>query len=92
MSSSVCGINFAFSDGTTKSYTLGPFAVNSAAVLQFKNRVKNFDSVDESSSKKFTNLKEYVVSENGAEMTGIKSATITTSNTTRIYDAATYGG
>ena len=92
MSSSICGINFAFSDGTTKSYALGPFAVNSAAVLQFRNRVQNFNSVDSTSQKKFTNLKEYVVSENGAAMTGIKSATITTSNITRIYDAATYGG
>lgn len=92
MSSSVCGINFAFSDGTTKSFTLGPFAVNSAAVLQFKNRVQTFDSVETTSQKKFTNLKDYVVSENGAAMTGIKSATITTSQTTRIYDAATYGG
>ena len=91
MSSSVCGINFAFSDGTTKSYALGPFAVNSAAVLQFKNRLQNFNTVDATEQKKFTNLADYMVSENGAAFTGIKSATITVSQTTRIYDAATYG-
>ncbi len=92
MSSSTLTINFAFSDSTTKNYSMGPFAANSAAVLQFKNRVKMFNSVDEISQKKFTNLAEVLKSENGAELTGIKSAIITTSQATRIYDAANYGG
>ena len=92
MSSSVLAINFAFADGTTRSYTLGDFAVSSDAVQNFKNRVKTFDSVDETTHKKFTNLTTVVKSENGADLTGIKSATITTSNNTRIYDAANYGG
>lgn len=90
MSSSICAVNFAYADGTTKSYSLGPFAVNSDAVTNFKNRLKNFDSTDSLSSKKFTNLADYLVSENGAALTGIKNATITTSNVRRIFDAATY--
>ncbi len=92
MSSSVLTVNFAFGDGTTKSYSVGDYAMNSGAVQNFKDRVKKYNSVDETSHKKFTNLNEVLKSDNGASITGIKSATITTSNITRIYDAATYGG
>ena len=92
MSNSVLEIKFAFGDGTTKSYSMGDYAVNSDAVLNFKNRVRKYDSVDETSQKKFTNLIEVLKSDNGASITGIKSASIITSQTTRIYDAATYGG
>lgn len=92
MSSSICSVNFAFSDGTTKMYSLGPFDVTSTAVSQFKTRLRNFNSVDETTQKKFTNLFDQLKSENGAALTGIKSASITTSEITRIYDAATYGG
>lgn len=92
MSSSVLAVNFAFADGTTRNISVGDYAVNSDAVQNFKNRVKNFNAVDETSQKKFTNLVKAYKSDNGAEITGIKSATITTSQITRIYDAATYGG
>lgn len=90
MSSSICAVNFAYADGTTKSYSLGPFNVNSDAVTNFKNRLKNFDATESLSNKKFTNLSDALVSENGAALTGIKTATITTSNVRRIFDAATY--
>lgn len=90
MSSSVTAINFAYADGTTRSYSLGPFAVTSTAVLNFKNRVRNFNSVDETAQKKITNLFDVLKSENGAQITGIKAASITTSNTQRIFDAANY--
>ena len=90
MSSAICAVNFAYADGTTKSYSLGPFAVNSAAVSNFKSRLQNFDNVESLSNKKFTNLASVLVSENGLALTGIKTATITVSQTTRIYDAATY--
>lgn len=90
MSSAICAVNFAYGDGTTKSYSLGPFAVNSSAVLNFKNRLQNFNTIDTTEQKKFTNLADYMVSENGSAFTGIKSATITVSQTTRIFDAATY--
>lgn len=92
MSSSSLSVNFAFADATTKSYIFEPFAVNSVAVSQFKNRLRNFNAVDETTQKKYTNLAKFLVSENGAELTGIKSASITTSQVTRIYDAANYGG
>ena len=92
MSSSALSVNFAFADATTKSYTFDPFAANSVAVQQFKTRLRNFNSVDETSQKKFTNLVTFLKSENGAELTGIKSAHITTSQVTRVYDAANYGG
>ena len=92
MSSAICAVNFAYGDGTTKSYSLGPFAVNSASVTNFKNRLQNFNTVDATEQKKFTNLADYMVSENGAAFIGIKSASITVSNVRRIYDAATYGG
>ena len=52
MSSAICAVNFAYGDGTTKSYSLGPFAVNSAAALQFKNRLQNFNTVDATEQKK----------------------------------------
>ena len=90
MSNSVTTINFAFADGTTKSYSMGPFAVSSASVLNFKNRVQSFNSADAQEQKKFTNLFDAVKSDNGAAVTGVKSATITTSQTQRIFDASTY--
>jgi len=92
MSSAICAVNFAFADGTAKSYALGDFNVNSDAVTYFKSRLQKFNSVDTTSQKKFTNLATVLKSENGADYTGIKSATITVSQTTRIYDAVTYGG
>ena len=90
MSSAICAVNFAYADGTAKGYSLGPFNVNSDAVTYFKNRLQNFNKVDATEQKKFTNLADYMVSENGAAFTGIKSATITVSQVTRIFDAATY--
>ena len=90
MSSGVTAINFAFADGTTKIYSLGPFDASSNAIRYFKDRVQNFNKVDETEQKKFTNLFEQLKSENGADVTGIKSATITVSQVTRIFDAATY--
>ena len=90
MSSAICAVNFAYADGTAKGYSLGPFNVNSDAVTYFKTRLQNFNKVDATEQKKFTNLADYMVSENGAAFTGIKSATITVSQVTRIYDAATY--
>ena len=90
MSSSITAINFAYADGTTRSYSLGPFNVNSPAVINFKNRVQNFNSVDATEQKKITNLFDVMKSESGAQITGVKSASITTSQTRRIFDAATY--
>ena len=92
MSSSTLTINFAYSDATTKTFSMGTFAVNSVAVQQFKNRLRNFNSLDETTQQKFTNFGTILKSENGAALTGIKSASITTSQITRVYDAATYGG
>ena len=69
-----------------------PFANNSVAVMQFKSRLQTFNEVDTTSQKKFTNFGEILKSENGAALSGIKSASITTSQITRVYDAATYGG
>jgi len=90
MSETVCAVNFAFADGSTKSYSVGPLEVSSSAVQNFKTRLQNFNSIDETSQKKFTNLFEQLKSENGSAVTGIKSATITVSQATRIFDAATY--
>ena len=92
MSSATLTINFAYADATAKSYAVGPFAVNSDAVSNFKDRLRNFNKVDATEQKKITNLENFLSSENGAALTGIKSATITVSNVRRIYDAATYGG
>lgn len=92
MSSATLTINFAYADATAKSYAVGPFSVNSDAVSNFKDRLRNFNKVDATEQKKITNLENFLSSENGAALTGIKSATITVSQTTRIYDAATYGG
>ena len=92
MSSATLSVNFAYADATAKSYAVGPFAVNSDAVSNFKSRLQNFNKVDTTEQKKITNLENFLCSENGAALTGIKSATITVSQTTRIYDAATYGG
>lgn len=90
MSSATLAVNFAFSDGTNKSLSAGPYAVNSDAVSNFKTRLQKFNSVDETTQKKFTNLVGKFKSDSGAEITGIKSASITVSQVTRIYDAATY--
>ena len=92
MNNSVLSVNFAFADATFRSYSMGTFAISSDAVQNFKTRLRKFNSVDETSQKKFTNLADVLKSDNGANLTGIKSASITTSQTTRIYDAATYGG
>lgn len=90
MSSSTLSINFAFADATTRLYSMGTFAENSDSVKNFKDRLKKFNSVDSESGKKFTNLSDVLKSDSGAALTGIKSAHITTSQTRRIYDAATY--
>ena len=90
MSNAICTVNFAYADGTAKSYSIGPFNVNSSAITNFKNRVKTFNSVDETEQKKITNLATYLVSENGAAMTGVKSASFTVSQARRIFDASTY--
>lgn len=90
MSEITLAVNFAFADSTTKSYTFGPLSVNAVSAADFKTRLRNFNSVDETSQKKFTNIAESVKSDNGYALTGIKSATITTSQTRRIFDAATY--
>lgn len=90
MSSATLSVNFAFADATTRIYSMGTFAVNSDAVNNFKTRLQKFNSVDSTSQKKFTNLAEVLKSDNGANLSGIKSASITVSQTTRIYDAATY--
>jgi len=90
MSSAVLSVNFAFADATTRIYSMGTFAVNSDAVTNFKTRVQNFNKVDTTSSKKFTNLAEVLKSDNGAELSGVKSASVTVSQSTRIFDAATY--
>lgn len=92
MSSATLTVNFAYADATAKSYAVGPFAVNSDAVSNFKDRLRNFNKVDATEQKKITNLENFLSSENGAALTGIKNATITVSQVTRIYDAATYGG
>ena len=90
MNNSVLSVNFAFADATFRSYSMGTFAIDSDAVQNFKTRLRKFNSVDETSQKKFTNLAEVLKSDNGANLTGIKSASITTSNITRIYDASNY--
>ncbi|MBR6013837.1 MAG: hypothetical protein IK062_08675 [Selenomonadaceae bacterium] len=90
MSSAVLSVNFAFADASYRTYSMGTFAVNSVAVTQFKNRLRTFNTVDETTQKKFTNLADVLKSDSGAALSGIKSASITTSNITRIYDAATY--
>ena len=92
MSSATLTVHFAYADATAKSYAVGPFDVNSDAVTYFKNRLQNFNKVDTTEQKKTTNLENFLCSENGAALTGIKSATITVSQSTRIFDAATYGG
>ncbi len=90
MSSATLSINFAFADATFRGYSMGPFAVNSDAVNNYKTRVQNFNKVDTTSQKKFTNLAEVLKSDNGANLTGIKSASITVAQITRIFDAANY--
>jgi len=90
MSSAVLTVHFVYADATAKSYAVGPFAVNSDALNTFKTRLQNFNKVDATSQKKFTNLFEQLKSENGADVTGVKGASITVSQSTRIYDAATY--
>lgn len=92
MSSATLKVNFAYADATTRSFEMGPFAVNAVSATNFKNRLSTFNSVDETTQKKFTNFAEVMKSDNGAALTGVKSATITVSQITRIYDAATYGG
>ena len=90
MSSATVAVNFAFADATFRGYSMGTFAVNSDAVQNFKTRLQNFNKVDTTSQKKFTNLADVLKSDNGAALTGIKSASITVSNVRRIFDAATY--
>lgn len=90
MSNAVLSVNFAFADATFRGYSMGTYAISSDAVQNFKTRLRNFNSVDATTQKKYTNLAEVLKSDNGAALSGIKSATITVSQTTRIFDAATY--
>ena len=90
MNSAVLRINFAFADATTKSFEMGPFSVNDDAVTNFKTRIRNLIATDTQSGSKYTNFEKVVKSDSGAALTGVKSASITVSQVTRIYDAATY--
>ena len=90
MSSATLSVNFAFADASYRTYSMGTFAVNSDAVMNFKTRLQKFNSVDTTSQKKYTNLADVLKSDNGSNLSGIKSASITVSQVTRIYDAATY--
>lgn len=90
MNSATLSVTFAFADATTKTIAVGTFDATSNAVLNFKTRLKNFLSVDSETQKKVTNLDNYLLSDNGAAFSGIKSASITVSQSTRIFDAATY--
>ena len=90
MSSAMLKINFAFADATAKSFEMGPFSLNDSAVTTFKTRVKNILAVDTEAGRKITNFGKVVKSENGAALTGVKSASITVSDVRRIFDAATY--
>lgn len=90
MNDATLNVNFAFADSTFRGYSMGTFAVNSISVTNFKERLQKFNSVDETVQKKFTNLADVLKSDNGANLSGIKSATVVTSQTTRIFDAATY--
>lgn len=92
MSSSFLTIIFAFADSTNKNFTVGPFSPSSSAVRNFKSRVKSFNDTDTESGKKITNLADILKSDGGAAFSGIKTAYIVTSQTRRIFDAATYGG
>ena len=77
MSSATLAVNFAFGDDTNKVISVGSYNVNSDAVTYFKDRLRKFNAVDETSGEKFTNLVGKFKSDNGAEIIGIKSATIT---------------
>lgn len=90
MSSTTLTINFAFADSTTRNFSLGNINPENQFIETFKNRLKNFNSVDSTSGKKTTNLADIIKSDSGAALTGIKSATITTSQTRRIFDSSTY--
>lgn len=46
MSSSTLTVNFAFADATTKVFSMGSFANNSVAVMQFKSRLQMFNEVE----------------------------------------------
>ena len=92
MSSSSLSVIFAFADATTKTYTMEPFAEDSTAVNEFKVRLQMFNEIDPETNKKYTNLEKFFCSESGAAMSGIKTAYVITSNITRIYDSANFGG
>ena len=87
---STLSITFAFADSTTRNFSLGPLNPQDESIGTFKNRIKNLDKVDTTSGKKFTNLAQVLKSDSGAALTAVKSATITTSQTRKIFDASTY--
>lgn len=87
---STLAVTFAFADSTTRTFSIGNYNPNDTSLETFKNRVKNFDKTDTTSGKKFTNLAQYLKSDSGAAFTAVKSATITTSQTRRIFDSSTY--
>lgn len=93
-------IGIIFTDASKRNLTFSPLAVlggnESAMAGLFKGRIKNVKNENLSGitidgvTATELDWKNYLVSKNGAPASGINDATYTVTETTRIYDSATY--
>lgn len=93
-------IGILFTDASKRNLTFSPLAVlggnEDAMPGAFKTRIKNVKNENLSAieidgvTATALNWKDYLVSKNGAPASTINDATYTVTETTRVYDSATY--
>ncbi len=86
MATSAISLKNGFEDGTTRTLTFSPFATDAAAISNAKTNIIALNSTG------INNLRGKYVSDNGNNFTGVKEATITTTNKTLVYARTAYLG
>jgi len=79
MATSAISLKNGFEDGTTRTLTFSPFATNAAAISNAKTNIIALNSTG------IDNLRGKYISDNGNNFTGVKEATITTTQKTLVY-------
>lgn len=86
MATCTISLKNGFTDGSTRTLTIGTFATDADAITNAKENIiqLNDTGVD--------NLRGKYISDNGANFSGVKEATITTTNKTLVYARTAYLG
>lgn len=75
-----------FTDGSTRTFSLSPFAVNADAIQDAKANIMQLNATG------IDSLRGKYISDEGADFNGVKEATITTTQKTLVYAKTAYLG